>query len=290
MRSKMKHYIITRFSINLKGSFQKNINLFGKKRLELRFLIFETFCLPSVKGQTSQNFDWIILIDKELPSKYVKRLQNLVGNEQNIHLVTYTGFNLGTLDFIEDALGKIKGEYVITTRLDDDDALYSNFIETVQQKYKQMKTKNFLFLSYPKGLHWKPEKSKRLGGFYVTLRPCIALGLSLIVVKNKYPLTVLSKNHTKIIETLEEDRNNHKSKLSKYAKKCGDTISKWNMNSKLKIIKTKKEMYIRTVHGDNDAAKLSSTKLFKKIKKDMKLNKFSLDTKMIKKANQILNI
>jgi len=287
----MKHYIITRFSINLKEGFQKkNIKLFDKNRLELRFLIFETFCLPSVKGQTSQNFDWIILIDKELPSKYVKRLQNLVGNQQNIHLVTYTGFNLGTLDFIENALGKIKSEYVITTRLDDDDALCSNFIETVQQEYKQMKTKNLLFLSYPKGLHWKPEKSKRLGGFYVTLRPCIALGLSLIVVKNKYPFSVLFRNHTKIIETLEEDRNNPKSKLSKYAKKCGDTISKWNMNSKLKIIKTKKEMYIRTVHGDNDAAKLSSTKLFKKIKKDINLKRFSLDAKMIKKANQILNI
>ena len=60
------------------------------------------------------------------------------------------------------------------------------------------------------------------------------------------------------------------------------------MKSKLKIIKTKENVYIRTVHGENDAAKLASKRFFDNLISDVDVSRFSLDHKKIIRANSIL--
>ncbi len=285
----MDHYIITRFSINVGHGFQHDSsNLFNKDRLDIRFLMFETFCLPSVLGQTSQNFNWIILIDKDLPNKYKKRLQNLIKGHSNIFLVKYNKqINLNELKFIKDNVKNIKSNIVITTRLDDDDCLHTRFVEKLQKKFQS--TDDFLYISHPKGLHWRPDKLNDKGCFSETYYESIALGLSVITNIKKYPITVFfARDHTKIIKYLKEDQLNQKSKLYKMATKCGDNIGSWDMNSKLRIVKTKNYMYLRTIHGTNDAAKLSSTRFFSNIKNQVNLGDFSLDPKKIIHANHIL--
>jgi len=286
----VKHYIITRFSVQMGPGFQKNSqNLFESDRLETRFLIFETFCLPSVIGQTSKNFNWLILIDRDLPTLYLGRLQNLLNDYENIHLVTYDhAMDLKKLDFIEDIVGKIRSKYVITSRLDDDDALRSTFVEKIQQDFATLKNNDILYLSYPSGYHWKPDPTKEQGLFSRTYYECIALGLSMMTVKEKYPLTCF-RHHRKIVATLEEDKHNSTSTLSQYAAACGDDISNWDMESKLKIVETKDRMYLRTIHGENDAAKLTSTRWFKEPVEDFESKNFSLDPEKIKEANEILS-
>jgi hypothetical protein len=290
-QERIEHYIITRFSIYTGGkSFNGDLTrLFDKRRLETRFLIFETFCLPSILGQTSKNFIWIILIDPLLPKPYLKRLKDAVKGHSMIHLVKYLPhINLNSLSFIEKYVGKISTKYVITTRLDDDDALSSDFVKRIQQDCQKRKNKDLLFISYPKGLHWRPNKKAKYGIFSNTYYESIALGLSLVTVKSNYPLTVYGWNHVKIVSLLDECKNNPKSKLYKLAKASGDKIENWNMKKRLKIIKTRRDVYLRAIHGENDAAKITSKRFFNKINKKINLSKFSLNPKKVAAANSIL--
>jgi hypothetical protein len=286
----MKHYILTRFSVLFEGfGFTKdNKNLFSAKRLNTRFQIFETFTLPSMLNQTSQNFEWIIFIDKKLPPKYLKRLKELTKKE-NIHLIVFVQgeLNINKLQFIEDKLEKINDKYVITTRLDDDDCLAKDFVERIQKDANKFKNEDFMFLSYPKGLHWKPSEPK-LGFFSEYYYPSIALGLSIVVNRLKYPITVHGWHHKKIVEKLEEKQNDAKSNISLMAKKCGDHIAKFDMKSKFKLIDTPGYVYIRTVHGTNDAARLDSNRYFNERVEDVKLSDFGIDKDKLMETNKKL--
>ena len=290
-QERIEHYIITRFSISTgRKDFNGDLTkLFDKHRLETRFLIFETFCLPSILGQTSKDFIWIIFVDPSLSKHYLNRLKNLVKGYSMIHVIKYSpNIDLNSVNFIDRQIGKISTKYVITTRLDDDDALSSGFIKKIQQDCQEFKNRDLLFISYPKGLHWRPDKKEKYGVFSDTYYKSIALGLSLVTIKDKYPLTVYGWNHVKIVSLLDECKNNPKSNLYKLAKASGDKIKNWNIKKRLKIIKTKDNVYLRTVHGENDAAKIISQRFFNKINKKVNLSRFSLNPKKVAVANRIL--
>ncbi len=240
-------------------------------------------------GQKSKNFTWIILVDPSLPGRYLKRLKMLVRDHPNISILRYSkSMDLNNADFIEKHFRKISSDYLITTRLDDDDALSSDFVERLQNDFQKVKTKDLLFISYPKGLHWRPNKKLKHGEFSDTYYESIALGLSLATLKRKYPFTIYGWSHLKIVQLLEEYKIDKKSKLYKLAKASGDKIKDWNMKERLKIIKTRDNIYLRTVHGENDAAKLASKRFFNKVNQKVNLSTFSLNPKMVAKANSIL--
>lgn len=69
------HYLLTRFNLAL-WQEDKNGQMIDRgewirKRLEL----FETYCLPSVAGQTCQKFRWILLVDADTPADLRERIK-----------------------------------------------------------------------------------------------------------------------------------------------------------------------------------------------------------------------
>jgi hypothetical protein len=42
--------------------------------LEKRFLLFEMYCLPSMRAQTEQGFSWLLLYDREIDDRWVRKL------------------------------------------------------------------------------------------------------------------------------------------------------------------------------------------------------------------------
>lgn len=135
----MKHFIGTRF--NLKSS-DWNINKNGdlvltEDWLKKRFHLFENYCLPSVKNQTHQNFIWCVFFDIDTPAKFKDIIINISVEYLNFRPLFID--SIGTLnktfqEYIADNLEE-KDEYVITTRLDNDDLIHRNFVETIQSLF-----------------------------------------------------------------------------------------------------------------------------------------------------------
>lgn len=74
---------ICRFSYPALGGFQVEHNsiaqraafLYSAPRMEARFHLFETLCLPGLKAQTDPDFTLLVLIGEDLPPPYRDRLQ-----------------------------------------------------------------------------------------------------------------------------------------------------------------------------------------------------------------------
>ena len=160
----MLAYIITRFSIfdyscprfqitkNNDYETYKN-KLFDDERLKTKFNLFEKITLPSVLNQTNKNFVWYIYSSTLLPEKYKNKLLELT-NHPNIKCIFIESFK--TFCKIE-----FNNEKYCTVRLDDDDGLNKNFIESLN-KYKESPNKTLI--THPMGQLVKIENDKLIYG------------------------------------------------------------------------------------------------------------------------------
>lgn len=135
----MKHFLITRF--NLKNPYwldqNKEYYVLSDKWLNDRFDIFETYCLPSVKNQSNQNFIWLVFFDVDTPKHYLSKIHKIAENFENFKPVFIDGFKeLGSELKLQIQLNSLNSDdYFITTRLDNDDIIHKDFIKTIQDLY-----------------------------------------------------------------------------------------------------------------------------------------------------------
>ena len=137
------HVVLTRFSYrNPTQSFEarrkaadqsvRKIDPLDPARLERRARLFEMTCVPSLLTQTSQNFDWIIIIDKCLPQSHRQRLIDQVGFRPRTHLHEFSpSEDLACIDWLR-RYASPSARRLLTTILDDDDALPSGFVAAAQ--------------------------------------------------------------------------------------------------------------------------------------------------------------
>lgn len=169
----MKTYIITRFSIfdykHHAFKIQKQCNkdgyksrLFSPKRLQSKFKVFEQMTLPSILGQKNKNWEWCIFSSAFLPVEFKERLIKLTEPHKQIRCKFIKSFD----EFVFDPDDK---DNYCTVRLDDDDGLAPNFIESLQ-KYREKKGhivthKNGITFRMNKGnVDYGEKKEYRLGG------------------------------------------------------------------------------------------------------------------------------
>lgn len=126
MGRSFEHVIMTRFNLATPGKESSIRNRPGW--LDGRFDLFEKYCLPSIAAQTSTRFQWIIYFDEGTPSIFRSRIEAL--RKVFPFIPYYTGLFpasgwpksiVETFNFKPDAL--------LSTRLDNDDALASDFVE-----------------------------------------------------------------------------------------------------------------------------------------------------------------
>ena len=70
------HYILTRFNIRLFRYDKHGHSIDQESWIEERLKLFETYALPSVMGQTRQDFTWILLVDSKTPDSYRERMKS----------------------------------------------------------------------------------------------------------------------------------------------------------------------------------------------------------------------
>lgn len=137
---KLEHFVITRFSYRGKDAFKDiggptwySLNdPLNPSNLDLRFKLFEIACLPSLKAQSCRDFGWMIIIDKDLMPSYRDRLAQLIEPIRRVYLHEYDpDVPLQTSQWMERYI-RDSPDYILTTNLDDDDALPSDYVRLVQ--------------------------------------------------------------------------------------------------------------------------------------------------------------
>jgi hypothetical protein len=138
-----EHFVITRFSIRRPAAphaWSVGIGRSGRDRdplepeaLEARFRVFEVACLPGVLAQTSQDFTWVLAIDRDMPIEARARLRALVSTRPRTVIHEYDPASPLTgiawlLPYLEDP----RPDYLMTSNLDDDDSLPTRWVESLQ--------------------------------------------------------------------------------------------------------------------------------------------------------------
>lgn len=155
----MKHYLVT----------QWNCDLYDLGWLQRRKKVFERFTLPSVKAQNNKNFEWVLVSDSRTSNEFKQTLNSYgasviyhdfanhvwkhppVFNETPIQ----QSVRLETIgEVIADFIGKQDTDYVITSRLDNDDCISLDYIDNVQRYTERLWNGSKFWLSFVRGCKW----------------------------------------------------------------------------------------------------------------------------------------
>jgi hypothetical protein len=136
MESKFTHFLITRYNIQL-DKWESDIH--GQPTLQddwmkHRFELFSTYCFPSVVAQREKKFFWLIYLETSTPSLHLQQIQALVDVYPFIHLRLVNGY-FGCKEAIDEELKHAHTPFVITSRVDNDDALGVDYIRNVQAQF-----------------------------------------------------------------------------------------------------------------------------------------------------------
>jgi len=158
-----QQFIITRFSYrgtNL--SARKGIDPLNEKNLEHRFDMFEISCLPAVLNQENQDFTWVLIVDEMLPKNYRERLLKLISKRPDSHIVNFSpDLGIPRLAWLRPWL-KPETNYVVTTKLDDDDLIFSGYTHYISEVLNQNESKEpMMFFACKNDLYWDFYYSKK---------------------------------------------------------------------------------------------------------------------------------
>lgn len=148
MAQDFSHLLLTLFNVRI--AFAKADEFARTDWLEHRFQLFESFCYPSVRGQTNQNFRWIVLFDSRTPKAFRDRIEHYSewDNFQPYFIDDFESFKEDQLRYVVFENSSPGTSFLITTRLDNDDALSIDYLQSVQDSFA---SQDFEFINFPKG-------------------------------------------------------------------------------------------------------------------------------------------
>ena len=141
------HIILTRFNVKTAGKESK-IRL-QPMWLEKRFDLFEKYCFPTVCAQSEKNFLWLIWFDVDTPDFYKKKIESYCAllPQMRAHYI-----DEWVTEGVHNAVRMLipeRAEKLLTTRLDNDDGLNSDFIKILQS---QDFSRSDWYFNFPNGL------------------------------------------------------------------------------------------------------------------------------------------
>ncbi len=154
------HYLLTRFNLPLWAKDKTGKAIERGEWLKRRIYLFETYCLPSVIGQTCHDFSWILLTDEDTPTVYREKIKSYRISCPQIRIVGVRAeyaFRFADIfrqvvqaDLLKEAWNE--GDLCLTTYLDNDDCIARTFVEKVQAEclsfHLQSDEKRFLSFDY----------------------------------------------------------------------------------------------------------------------------------------------
>lgn len=145
-----EHWLVTRFNVPRNDCLGRSLD---PAWLEHRARLFITYCLSSVCQQLCQDFRWLLLLDRDTPRSYVGRVFDW-RRERTFEILPV---GIRWLKDMNDYLAsQCRAPYLITSRLDSDDAIHDDYMHAAQRAFEQQE---FEFVEMPHG--WKWDESRR---------------------------------------------------------------------------------------------------------------------------------
>ncbi|MDA0973467.1 MAG: glycosyltransferase [Bacteroidetes bacterium] len=128
-----KHFIISRFNLRPIGR-----PLASDDWMSRRWDLFMNSCWTSVRHQTNQNFTWLMFFDIKTTDEDRMRINELRKSSPTFEPIFIDGAASFNQEVIKAVKGRTGDEYshIITTRLDNDDAIHESFVQTIQSEFK----------------------------------------------------------------------------------------------------------------------------------------------------------
>jgi hypothetical protein len=126
--TEFRHYILTRFNAHLYGP-DVELRISRDQWMEHRMRLFTAITLPSIAGQSCQNFTWLLLMDRRTPERYIRALEGT--GYPNLRLV-YA--DPGRPPWLQDLVPG-SGD-LIATRIDNDDAFHKDAVKAIQDAWR----------------------------------------------------------------------------------------------------------------------------------------------------------
>jgi hypothetical protein len=120
------HVIMTRFNMAMP---QRDAIRKRPGWLESRFDLFERYCLPSIAAQTTRDFHWVIYFDIETPASFRERIERCRAEFPFIPFYTPHFEAEGWPRSLREIFGTDRTPWLVTSRLDNDDALSVDHVE-----------------------------------------------------------------------------------------------------------------------------------------------------------------
>lgn len=169
-----KHFLITRYNLYITSwKTTKNNARIDNAWMDHRYELFSKYCYPSVINQSNQNFIWLIFLNSDTQEKQKKKIIELVQKHPNIRILLIDGYKKFLKGLQRIIIKELYNEqYLITTRLDNDDCIRKDYIQLIQDKFdKQHKC----IIDFPYGLSLEIEPKVKLAFRKIKLNPFISL-------------------------------------------------------------------------------------------------------------------
>lgn len=136
MSGKFTHYLVTRFNVNIRGNGPEYIasETHNAKWVEERLPLFDSICVPSVLGQTCRDFTWLIYCDKDTTDEVIQHILTVTQKIQFVEIHLVESFDQ-LVQHLQTRCSESPTSYIITSRLDNDDAIGRHYIETIQSNF-----------------------------------------------------------------------------------------------------------------------------------------------------------
>ena len=126
------HVFLTRFNLPSLGSRETELRQ-SEGWLDDRFELFENYCLPAIQAQVQSNFIWLVYFDIDTPEKYKARVLSYQKQVTNMIVRWVRGAPLKVVVSDIYSFKKPSHQFLLTTRLDNDDGINRHFAYELQQ-------------------------------------------------------------------------------------------------------------------------------------------------------------
>ena len=143
----IQHFILSRFNLRLWNRDKSGSSVRTLGWLDHRFSLFERYCLPSIAGQTCKDFTWIVLYDSHTPDKYkclIAEYQRICPQLIPVYVDPQDGQYFARIFREEVRKRLVPSVRVLTTYLDNDDALNVHFVEDIQNRVENLLDGSFI--------------------------------------------------------------------------------------------------------------------------------------------------
>ena len=147
--TKFAHLVLTRFNVRWHNA--SNVTGISDRWLTERIQLFETYCYPSLYQQTNQSFKWLVLLNSQSPDWLKEKMSDYAQWRNFVPIYLDVPLLPEEIGCPAELISAISAQvppshtHLITTRIDNDDAISKDYIQRVQDCFSGQDSQGIVF-------------------------------------------------------------------------------------------------------------------------------------------------